>query len=80
MDIEAPKTARPKRRRRRSRYPKPKPWPPRRLPRWRMPTGVKPLPGQTSLFPDLIPDVPGSDGSDDAAGASAHERRRQQLR
>ena len=35
-----------------------KPWPPRKPPRWRMPPRVKPLPGQRSLLPVLVPHVP----------------------
>jgi len=69
VNNETPKISRIERRGRRTDRSKPKPWPPRRLPSWRMPTGVKPLPGQASLFPEVVPDVPGPDD----ATVEAHE-------
>ena len=46
-------------------------WPPRKPPRWRMPPGVKPLPGQQSLLPGLVRHVPlreGPEGEVDTDG------------
>ncbi len=35
-----------------------KPWPARKPNEWRMPQAVKPLPGQMSLLPTVVPDIP----------------------
>ena len=40
-----------------------KAWPARKPARWRMPEGVKPLPGQRSLLPTLVPHIPRREGT-----------------